>query len=104
MSPDRPDELINQPQPGSYNNNERPEKYEWPQGLSMGDLEPRQCDPREQKCSCKNERQGSAHLPYQSAAIRLHSCRFGWNYLLEEFWFHRDFARKGRVISSEQHR
>src|SRR6185369_13374472 len=25
-------------------------------------------------------------------AIGLHSCRFAWNYLLEEFWFDRDLA------------
>jgi hypothetical protein len=46
------------------------------------------------KCSCKNERQGSAHRPYQSAATGLHICGFGWNYLLKEFWFDRDLASK----------
>jgi hypothetical protein len=61
MSPDRLDELINQPQPSSYNNNERPKQYEGPQGLSMGDLEPNQGDPGEQKCSCKKEGEGAAH-------------------------------------------
>src|SRR5262249_38883763 len=36
----------------------------------------------------------------QSAAVGLHSCRFAWNHLLEEFGSDGDVARKGRAISS----
>jgi len=38
----------------------------------------------------------------QSAASGLHSCRFGWDYLLEEFRFDRDSARKGLAIGGNQ--
>jgi len=48
MSPDRPDEFVNQPQPGGSDDHERPEQDEMPQCLSMGDLELSQGDPGEQ--------------------------------------------------------
>jgi hypothetical protein len=43
-----------------------------------------------------------SRLTAQSAATWLHIYRFAGNYLLEEFWFDRDLARKGRAISSDQ--
>jgi len=48
MSPDRPGEFVNQPQPGGSDDHERPEQGEMPQCLSLGDLELSQGDPGEQ--------------------------------------------------------
>jgi hypothetical protein len=47
MSPKRPDELVKKPEPSRRDYQKRPYQNEGPQGVSMGNLEPSQGDPRE---------------------------------------------------------
>jgi hypothetical protein len=55
MSPNRPDELVNQPQYGRADDQERTDQHERPQGLGMGNFEPCQGEPCEQEGTSMKE-------------------------------------------------
>jgi hypothetical protein len=79
----------------------------WPlsapqQGSTASPLSDKLINQPHTRPSNQKESGASSRLTAQSAAVGLHSRRFAWNYLLEEFWFDGDVAREGRAISSDQ--